>query len=587
MNSMRFTIAAMLAVLLLAGCSSSKSSTPATPDDTPEPITMPTPQETCEAADGRWNADGTCTNADELTMERMAAQRADIKMKIDAATTAVNAVDNDSTEADVTAAETAIAAAKMAIMDAADIPAAEKTANTGTITALETLLSGAKTARMDAMDEDDRIAAEARAADAAKLYAGIGTAPLTATGDGARSAVYSGTDYANITVTMDDAAEGDGTDVTQVLKATEMTVAANHGWDGKQYAASGDDVDGTYEARVYSNVGESTQGKKFGHAEQATVAAVTAAYEYPLVNGMLIVTAAINTGARVGGSGFDHTAGVKQFPLPTSNPLGNTKVAVSGTFHGVSGTYTCTPGTGATCAASKTEKGFALGTIPDGSPFAPSDTAWTFKPGNPEARVTDNPDTAYASYGWWLHKGSDGKWTASAFVDYKGATDFPAAAGVMALQGTARYIGGAAGQYALASSTGGTNDAGHFTARATLEADFGDATDVGTITGTIDQFMGADGESRDWSVELMKSNLDDAGAIAGDPDNSTDTGSQMTKWTIDETAVAASGMWSGDLKDTTATDTDVSGVPKIVTGTFSTEYGTAGRMVGAFGANKQ
>ena len=67
---------------------------------------------------------------------------------------------------------------------------------------------------------------------------------------------------------------------------------------------------------------------------------------------MLTITTTNNTGARVGGSGFDHTAGVKQFKLPSPNPSGVTKVSVAGTFHGVSGTYTCTPGAAeVTCAA--------------------------------------------------------------------------------------------------------------------------------------------------------------------------------------------------------------------------------------------
>ena len=44
------------------------------------------------------------------------------------------------------------------------------------------------------------------------------------------------------------------------------------------------------------------------------------------------------------------------------------------------------------------------------------------------------------------------------------------------------------------------DDAGHFTARATLEADF----NADMIPGAMDNFMGADGEERDWSVALKK-----------------------------------------------------------------------------------
>ena len=102
------------------------------------------------------------------------------------------------------------------------------------------------------------------------------------------------------------------------------------------------------------------------------------------------------------------------------------------------------------------------------------------------------PDANYASYGWWIHKSEDDSdYTASAFVDVKGTGEAPAPLQPSTtLQGTATYMGGAAGKYALSSSTGGTNDAGHFTARATLEADFSD--DIRSRAPST-SFMGADG----------------------------------------------------------------------------------------------
>ena len=56
----------------------------------------------------------------------------------------------------------------------------------------------------------------------------------------------------------------------------------------------------------------------------------------------------------------------------------------------------------------------------------------------------------------------------------------------------------------------------------------------------------------------------------------------MTKWTIDGTAGDAAGQWTGSLKDN-----GDDGVPKVATGTFYSTYGADGKMVGAFGANKQ
>ena len=198
-----------------------------------------------------------------------------------------------------------------------------------------------------------------------------------------------------------------------------------------------------------------------------------------------------------------------------------------------------------------------------------ANSTWTFKPTSLDAKVMSVDDTVYASYGWWIHTEADGDLIMSAFATDRGAV--PDATGLTALQGTATYMGGAAGHYALKSSTGGTNDAGQFTAKATLEADFSD----NSITGTINSFMGADGNSRNWSVELKEAAIAGGGAISRDA-------ADDTVWTIGETAAAASGVWSGSLQDN-----GPDGVPKIGSGTFSTTYGGDGRMVGAFGVNKQ
>ena len=53
---------------------------------------------------------------------------------------------------------------------------------------------------------------------------------------------------------------------------------------------------------------------------------------------------------------------------------------------------------------------------------------------------------------------------------------------------------------------------------------------------------------------------------------------------LTRTAADAAGQWSGNFSGTTDTD---GGVPEVATGTFYSEYGTAGKMVGAFGVNKQ
>ena len=550
-------VSVLALALAVGGCGSSSGG-----DDT-MPV-EPTPaqkQAMCESGGGRWNADMTCTSAEDLAQERATMQRADIKMKIMAAQTAVNAVNNDSTDAEVGAAEMAVAAAKMAISDAADVPAEEKAANTGTVGALETQLSTAKMARMDAMDEAEMAKKMAMMKTAMKLYAGISAQMGTdGTGTSDRFAAYSGTNDSQVSVTF-----GDGTTAGTAIVLSEdkkTMVADNHGWMGKRYAdpAGGDMV----EAVVYSDVEAPKQGKKFGGA------AANDEFEYTLVSGMITVdTSAAGVPARVALTGVTRTAGKETFKLPDPNPQGATMIPVPGSFHGVSGTYSCTPTTPADgCSASVAASGFTL----EGG-------AWTFKPSDPNARVMSMADTMYASYGWWLHKTADGMtYTASAFFDYKGGDNTAElASGLDALNGTATYMGGAAGKYALSSSTGGMNDAGHFTAKAMLEADFTD----NMISGTIDNFVGADGMSRDWSVELMDTAVSATGAIAGDG-TSGNTDRQMTKWTIGGTAGAASGEWTGQLYEN-GTD----GVPKTAAGTFFSMYGQGNSMVGAFGANKQ
>ena len=444
--------------------------------------------------------------------------------------------------------------------------------------------AAAKKAADDAAAEKAKMEAAAMAATAAKLYAGISDR-VTATGATTRNAAYSGTNDSGITVSIG-GLDADGNALSPVPTYTlsedkDTTVTANHGWAGKRYAdpAGGDMV----EAMVYSNVGEPTQGDKFG---QIGITTAVSGYVYGLSAAGMVAVDTSATAAhvnRVGGSSFDQSAGVKRFSLPSPNPNSQTVVTVPGSFHGVSGTYTCTPAT-AVCAANVSGRGFQLGTVPSATDatFTDGGGTWMFKPANPESRVTESADTHYASYGWWIRKSADGKtFTASAFVDNKddGTTaNVPAATGLNALNGTATYQGGAAGKYALSSSTGGTNDAGHFTARATLEADFtvntADDTTTNGITGMIDMFIGADGESRDWEVKLNGSPIADTGGIGDTTDG--------TEWSIDGTAAADDGNWTGTLQNNGS-----DGVPQVATGTFYSTYGTAGKMVGAFGANKE
>ena len=302
---------------------------------------------------------------------RMMAQRTVITDAVTEARAAVAMVDDDATEAQVTAADAAVAALKAAIDGAEDLDEGDAAVvgAQATLTTLEGQLSSAKESRTAAMEaaekerrmaeaEEERKRNEAMAATAAKLYADIYAPANDATGTevGDVFAAYNADDTAIVVTT------GDGTNANSATLAADddAMVADNHGWEGTMYTRTTPAAEGVYEAVVYSNVADPTMGKKFGSVAPVTT---TGAYEYQLTAGALAIdtTGTDTPTSRVGGSNFDHSAGVKTFALPDPNPNMETVVTVAGTFHGVAGTYSCTPGA-ATCAANVAGMGgFELG----------------------------------------------------------------------------------------------------------------------------------------------------------------------------------------------------------------------------------
>ena len=410
-------------------------------------------------------------------------------------------------------------------------------------------LDAKERAEMEAAEEEMRkqmeAAAAAMAATAAKLYAGL----EHGLGDASNVRTAASDADGVISVTIGTAA------AVPLAEDKKTVVDAIEDWMGKRHTAEPTGEGGTYEAMVYSNVGEPMEGDPFN--EEYTLLTTATATATVMVGEVGVDTTQTGVPARVDSPRFDQSAGRKQFKLGDNQA----RVIIPGTYHGVSGNYACTPNSGETCSATIVEGGFAL-----------AGGNWAFKPTDPNAKVMSVDDVMYASYGWWLHKSEDDMtYTASAFATARGTVT--AAENIGTLRGTATYSGGAAGKYALYSSTGGTNDAGHFTAKATLEADF----NADMVSGTISDFMGADGMARDWSVELKKSGVGDGGTITG----ADGSGNPMeTVWTIDGTAAEAAGQWSGTLYDNGDDN-----VPRVATGTFDSEYSTSGKMVGAFGAN--
>ena len=500
------------------------------------------------------------------------------------ASVAVNAVDNESTDAEVSAAENAITRAKGAIADADNVPADEKAANTVAVNNLATQLSGAKTARTTAMEQIATDKAMAAAKTGKDLYAALeGAAAGT-------NALANVTESALVTAGLDltvadDAGTLTGAVTVPTLIKADDSAGALGSWSGTHYAHTNAETKVENAAVVYNNKGP---GRSFSFAD------LGAGYQIITTDGddkgyvSLVSTGTVATGVmltRVMATDFNHS-GTQNHPIPDRSDAFYTR----GTYDGAAGEFRCT-GTG-TCSSTNDGKG---------GPSALGGT-WHFKPDAGASAMAHRPDAHYLFYGWWVSKDKDGVPTAaSVFTDVVGTIAALANDPVSVVTGSAIYAGHAAGKFALDYSQhkvlDGASDGGHFTADVLLTAKFGTnvAPNSGGVSGTVDGFRLNDGtEDPGWSVSLHRAPWGTGGAFATPANDVATTMADErlgTTWSIDRTAADRSGSWSGQMYDELPGNTDDSpsgdgsDIPTTVTGTFYTAYGTAGRMVGAFGAN--
>ena len=194
-------------------------------------------------------------------------------------------------------------------------------------------------------------------------------------------------------------------------------------------------------------------------------------------------------------------------------------------------------------------------------------------------RTEPDADSSYLYFGWWERGSTGGTRPSIEFIAIpSGAVGTDPISNIAVLQGTATYVGIAAGKHGVYNPLGGMNAGGSFTARATLNADFGNTGNIGTISGTIDEFV-ASGQSRDWSVELKEAPIDARGVY-----RNSQTG---TRWTIageDTPSPLNTGWWGGSFRKP---DADQAGAPNGVIGGFHATYRNVGRMTGSYGALKQ
>ena len=273
---------------------------------------------------------------------------------------------------------------------------------------------------------------------------------------------------------------------------------------------------------------------------------------------------------RTGGL-VEHAANAKSATTVTENDV----VKLSGRYKNAMGSYTCTPADGAACTSTVNSDGSITFSAGDGT-----NGIWTFT-ANTGAMVSVPDGNGYMTFGWWMR---DNKATASPLdnvaVFYSAAytdADGSAITSTNTLTGTAKYEGGAAGKYAWRNVDEGMAHGGHFTAKASLTADFTAGVDGDTLSGSISDFrIGDDGMDPNWTVTLSEAAIPGTGTVAR-------AATVMTTWDVGGNKAKAAGGWEAQLSNSGPARND--NLPTGVAGAFNATFGEQGAMVGAFGAN--
>ena len=540
--------------LAVGGCGGSSSS-----DD--DMMTM-TPAEECRADGGRWNDDMTCTSAGELAAE---GQMTVLKNAANAVNAATSALSTPATQDEIDTLTTAVGTLKSAIDAATNLDDGDKAGYVSLHATASGLITTAQKGRDDADDAQDTADMKAMTAKAKALKKAIDT---DATSDG--TAAITVTPMSIPAIDLDGAGTGTDTSAVLTLKKGDA-VAAMGSWMGMDYAgeAGTGDAKTTGMVRAYSNAEASKSATFASEAGEAVHGWARATTGTPADDYTVVTTTAAQQAA-VGG-----------FPTTGTHRYDEDE-DVTGTFMGASGTYTCNVAAG--CASAVTADGINLG---DG---------WLFKAA-PGATL-QNKDGAYLQFGWWVRQDKDGPTHAGAFRGMTGTPTLATATydsatstggiGTANLVGEATYTGKAAGKFAVSDPLRPANDnAGHFTADAKLMANFQDtqttATDLTTLTGTIDNFRLNDGSTDPgWSVELQKAPFDGTNVFG--TVSATSTGDR-TVWSIGDGKGASSGEWEAQMYYDKASDEN--NTPHSVVGTFESNIGSTHSMAGAFGAERE
>ena len=258
---------------------------------------------------------------------------------------------------------------------------------------------------------------------------------------------------------------------------------------------------------------------------------------------------------------FSTDSGVKVHG--TSTDKMDEQIRIPGMFSRAAGEYVCIEGDTNDCTSQASNAGIVL----TGN--------WSFDPN--DNVMAQKADDEYAHFGWWWRIDDTGGYHVDVFHGHEGGKDI-VKADFDPLTGSATYTGPAAGKHVINPQLPGEEvKGGHFTATATLKADFEapGAADPGRISGTINGFMQDD-------LELPYVVTFGATTITSDDNAVNFAKADAAVWSISEVKSSSKGSWSGEFHNQ---GKDM--VPTTVTGEFAATYNDeVGRIEGAFGARK-
>ena len=508
--------------------------------------------------------------ADELTSPiEIADQRTAITDALADLATKVAAVDDDSSDAEVKAADDAIAAARKAIADADALSDREKSLSTQLVDAQVTTLASAKASRqivVDKADEEERQMAKA----ASNKVANTKKAAIATEADPDTTAARPfdlTTAPADLTAPTEE--ENYVLTVKHTGSAVEVEVAdgALAADNDPMYAQTATFGDGRMLVR---NIGTERQIIVI-HSDIEAPDQVAFSSEYDFTVDRDTDTTAMDTYAvlatdngKIASSRFPSGENTdRTYVVYDADTATGRASQFSGTFDGASGTYRCVADAGCTVSTD------AMGKFED----LMADE-WQFTPA-PGATV-DKPDGDYLTWGFWLDTTTkDGAIASYDTVQTFATSSLPAETTLGDVTGTASYEGDAAGVYVHETSKeDGTVDtaiSGRFTADVALTANFDDADPLrkeNTISGTISNFDLDGGPDNSWNVSVSAT-INDGGTLSSGVASGR-TGNDGS----------LSGQFHGP-SDRAAAD-----APPVLVGEFNSTF-VNGAVAGAYGARKQ